>query len=172
MLLADVNVFRYAHRPESPRHQECRAWLEEALHGVESFGVSEAVLASVVRIATHHRVYREPSPPGVALAFCETVLHAPSAVRIRPGARHWDIFATLCRQAAVRGNLVPDAYLAALALEHGATWVTTDRGFARFPGLRWTTPLACRAAAANSPPACAGSGVSRYCAARPRPRSR
>jgi len=141
VLIADVNIFVYAHRPESTRHAEYRDWLEAALTGQEPFGVSEAVLASVVRVVTHHRVYREPTPPEVALAFCEAVLAAPSVVRVRPGPRHWEVFASLCRTAGARGNTVPDAYLAALAVEQGATWVTTDRGFARFPGLRWTTPL-------------------------------
>jgi toxin-antitoxin system PIN domain toxin len=141
MLLADVNVFLYAHRPESPRHDEHRAWLESALVGPEPFGVSEMVLAAFVRICTHHRVYREPTPSATALAFCRTVLEAPAAVRVRPGADHWELFTSLVTQAGARGNLVPDAYLAALAVENGATWVTTDRGFARFPHLRWTTPL-------------------------------
>jgi toxin-antitoxin system PIN domain toxin len=88
VLLADVNVFLYAHRPESPRHEEHRAWLVSALADSEPFGVSEAVLASFVRIATHPRVYREPTPPAVALAFCDAVLTAPSAVPLRPGPRH------------------------------------------------------------------------------------
>lgn len=140
MLLADVNVFLYAHRPESPQHPQHRGFLEGALAGPEPFGVSEAVLASFLRIATNHRVYREPTPPDVALAFCQAVLDAPAALSVRPGVRHWGVFAELCRATGARGNVVPDAYLAALAIEHGATWVTTDRGFARFPGLRWTTP--------------------------------
>ncbi len=137
MLLADVNVLIYAHRPESPRSIETRAWLTEALTGDEPFGVSEFVLSGFLRIVTNHRVYREPTPPDRALEFCQTVLAAPAAVPLRPGARHWPIFSGLCRRVGVRGNLVPDAFLAALAIEHGATWVTTDRGFARFPGLRW-----------------------------------
>lgn len=141
MLLADVNAYIYAHRPESPRTDEHRAWLEAALTGTEPFGVSELVLSSFLRVVTNHRVYKEPTPPATALAFCEAVLQAPSAVPVRPGARHWEIFAQLCAEIGARGNAVPDAYLAALALEHGATWVTTDRGFARFPGLRWRTPL-------------------------------
>jgi uncharacterized protein len=141
VLLADVNAYVYAHRPESPRAGEHRGWLEAALTGTEPFGVSELVLAAFIRIVTNHRVYREPTPPDVALAFCAAVLDAPSAVPVRPGVRHWPIFAGLCHDVGARGNLVPDAYLAALALEHGATWVTTDRGFARFPGLRWRTPL-------------------------------
>jgi toxin-antitoxin system PIN domain toxin len=141
VLLADVNVFLYAHRPESARHDEYRRWLEVSLTGPEPFGVSEIVLSSFLRIATHHRVYREPTPVEVALEFCRAVVEAPSAVRIRPGPDHWELFTALVTEAGARGNLVPDAYLAALALESGATWVTTDRGFARYPRLRWTTPL-------------------------------
>jgi toxin-antitoxin system PIN domain toxin len=141
MLLADVNVFLYAHRPESPRHEEHRAWLRKALSGREPFGVSESVLASFLRIATHHRVYVEPTPLDAALDFCDAVVTAPAAVRVRPGPDHWSLFASLVREAGARGNLVPDAYLAALAVEHGATWITTDRGFARFPQLRWRSPL-------------------------------
>lgn len=142
MLLADVNVFLYAHRPESARHDEYRGWLEAALTGLEPFGVSELVLSSFLRITTHHRIYREPTPVPTALEFCRTVVEAPAAVRVRPGPDHWALFTTLVATAGARGNLVPDAYLAALALEHGATWVTTDRGFARYPQLRWTPPLA------------------------------
>lgn len=141
MLLADVNVFLYAHRPESARHDEYRAWLEQGLTGAEPFGVSELVLSSFLRIATHSRVYREPTPVEVALDFCAAVVAAPAAVSIRPGPDHWRLFTTLVRDGGARGNLVPDAYLAALAVETGATWVTTDRGFARYPGLRWTSPV-------------------------------
>jgi toxin-antitoxin system PIN domain toxin len=141
VLLADVNVFLYAHRPESPQHVEYRTWLHDALIGREPFGVSEHVLASFVRICTNHRVYRDPTPPDVALDFCAAALASPSAVAIRPGRQHWVIFDDFCRRLGARANVVPDAYLAALAVEHGATWVTTDRGFARFPGLRWRTPL-------------------------------
>jgi toxin-antitoxin system PIN domain toxin len=137
VLLADVNVFIYAHRPESPRPDEHHEWLKSALSGPEPFGVSEAVLATFVRIVTHHRVYRDPTPPTVALDFCDAVLAGPSAVPVRLGRRHWSIFAALCRDVGARGNVVPDAYLAALAIENGATWVTADTAFARFPGLRW-----------------------------------
>jgi uncharacterized protein len=141
VLLADVNVLIYAHRPESPRADEHRRWLHEALVGPEPFGVSESVLASFLRIVTHHRVYREPTPPGIALDFCEALLGAPSAVPVRPGPRHWRLFSDLCRELGARGNAIPDVALAALAIEHGATWITTDAGFGRFPGLRWRRPL-------------------------------
>lgn len=141
MLIADVNVFVYAHRRESPRFDDHRSWLRNALVDVEPFGVSEAVLASFIRIVTNHRIYREPTSPQTALDFCAVMLAAPSAVPIRPGPRHWAIFADLCLAGSARANLVPDAYLAAMAIENGATWVTNDRGFARFPGLRWQVPL-------------------------------
>lgn len=142
MLLADVNVFVYARRRESPRHDQHRDWLEEALSGDEPFGVSELVLSSFMRIVTNHRIFERPTPPSAALAFCAAVLDAPSTISVRPGARHWAIFDRLVREVDARANTVPDAYLAALAIEQGATWVTTDAGFARFPGLRWRRPLA------------------------------
>lgn len=141
MLLADVNVFVYAHRRESPRFDEHRDWLKSALVDSEPFGVSEAVLASFVRIVTNHRIFHEPTPPQTALEFCAAMLPAPFAVPVRAGPLHWGIFAELCRATGARSNVVPDAFLAALAIESGATWITPDRGFARFPGLRWRLPL-------------------------------
>ncbi len=141
MLLADVNAFVYAHRRDSHHHDEYRSWLSAALGQAEPFGVSELVLSAFLRIVTNHRVYREPTPPEVALGFCDQVMAGPAAVRVRPGPDHWGLFVEACRVVGARGNVVPDAYLAALAVEHGATWLTTDRGFARFPGLRWRHPL-------------------------------
>jgi hypothetical protein len=141
VLVADVNIYLYARRRESDRHDEYRTWLEDRLCGPEPFGVSELVLSSFLRIVTNHRIYLEPTSPAAAVEFCEMVLAAPAAVSLRPGPRHWPIFADLCRQVGARGNLVPDAYLAALAIEHGATWITVDSGFGQFPGLRVEHPL-------------------------------
>ena len=128
MLLADVNLFIYAHRPESPRFDEHKAWLTTALSGDEPFGISEQILSGFLRIVTNHRVFRDPTPPDVALDFC-------------PGREHWRIFENLCRELGARGNVIPDAFLAAMAIEVGATFITTDAGFARFPGLRWRRPF-------------------------------
>lgn len=141
MLIADVNVLVYSFRRESPRHAEHRAWLEEKLAGTEALGVSELALSGFLRVVTNHRVYNEPTTTEKALAFCDAVLAAPAALPVRPSAGHWAIFSSLCRTVGATGNLVPDAYHAALAIDHDATWVTTDRGFARFPGLRWALPL-------------------------------
>jgi predicted nucleic acid-binding protein len=90
---------------------------------------------------THPAASVPPQPVEGALAFAQALLSQPTCVRMRPGPRHWDIFAGLCRAAAAKGNIVPDAYHAALAIETGSEWITTDRDYARFPGLRWRHPL-------------------------------
>ncbi|MGH3547728.1 MAG: type II toxin-antitoxin system VapC family toxin [Pseudonocardiaceae bacterium] len=141
MILCDVNVLVFAHKEGADRHNEYRSWLEEVMNGDEAFGVSDFVLSSVLRIVTHPRVFDPPSPWDRAREFAEAVRSAPSAVPIAPGPRHWQIFTELGEKAGVRGNLVSDAYLAALAIESGSEWITTDRGFARYPGLRFRHPL-------------------------------
>lgn len=141
MIAPDVNVLVYAARDDAPRHAEFRAWLEAARAAPEPIGISELVLAGVIRVLTNSRVFDPPMPLADALAYAEAIRQHPRVVSLRPGARHWALFAELCRRGAVRGNLVADAYHAALAIESGAEWVTTDRDFARFPGLRWRHPL-------------------------------
>jgi toxin-antitoxin system PIN domain toxin len=142
MLCVDVNVLVYAHRPESPRHDGYRSWLEGARRGVEPLGIPGMVQSGFVRVVTHPRVFKEPTPLDTALEFVEAVRGSPATVPIAPGERHWGIFTDLCRQLDARGNRVPDAFLAAMAIEQGATFVSADRGFAGFPGLRWIDPLA------------------------------
>ncbi len=141
MRCVDVNILVYAHRPEATDHDRYRAWLDGARTGDEPLGVSSLVLSGFVRVVTHPRVFRDPTPLGIALDFAGTVLAAPSALTVVPGSRHWAIFERLCRSAEVSGNLVPDAHLAAMAIERGATWYSADRNFARFHGLRWRHPL-------------------------------
>jgi len=141
VLLPDANVLIYAHRAESVEHQAYARWLSDLATGNEPFGLSEQVLSSVVRIVTNHRIFKTPTPLVAALEFTGELLNRPNAVRMRPGPRHFDIFQQLCRQANAAGDLVADAYLAALAIEHGCEWVSTDSDFARFPGLRWRHPL-------------------------------
>jgi toxin-antitoxin system PIN domain toxin len=111
------------------------------LHSDAAFGLSDLVLSGFLRIVTHPRVFRDPTPLGMALKFTVGLRDHRNAVRIDPGERHWDIFQRLCEAVSARGNLIADAYLAALAIEIGAEWVTTDRDYARFPGLRWRHPL-------------------------------
>jgi uncharacterized protein len=141
VIAPDVNVLLYAFREESERHREYRSWLEGALGGSEPVGLFEPVLAAVLRIATHPRIYRTPAPRAVIESFLDQCLAAPAALALRADVRQWSLFRQLCQEADCRGNLVQDAYLAALALEHNCTYVTTDRDFARFPRLRWQHPL-------------------------------
>jgi uncharacterized protein len=141
MRLADVNVLVYAFREDAPGHAAHREWLESLISGGEAYGVSQHVLSDFLRVVTHPRVFRPPTPLEPALAFAEAFRRRPNAVTITPGERHWDIFVRLCREASARGNLIPDAWVAALAMESGSELVTTDRDFARFPGLRWRHPL-------------------------------
>jgi hypothetical protein len=141
MRCVDVNVLVYAHRPEAPRHADHHAWLEEARFGAEPLGLVAVVACGFLRVVTHPRIFREPTPLGTALEFLEILHASPATVPVLPGARHWQIFTDLCTQLEARGNKVPDAFLAALAMEQGATWVSADRGFAGYPGLRWMHPL-------------------------------
>lgn len=141
MVLPDVNVLVYAHREDAARHTEYRIWVEKVINGDESYGLSDIVLSGFIRVATHPKVFIRPSTLADALAFTEQLRSRPNCVRVAPGLRHWDIFCGLCTDAGARGNLVPDAYLAALAIESGCEWITTDRDFSRFKGLRWRHPL-------------------------------
>ncbi len=141
MVLPDVNVLVYAHREDTAHHEGCRAWVETVLNGDEAYGLSELVLSGFVRVVTHPKVFQRPSTPGEAFAFAEQLRDRPHGVPVAPGPRHWSIFSALCTGVEAKGNRVPDAYFAALAIESGCEWVTTDRGFARFKGLRWRHPL-------------------------------
>ena len=141
MLLVDVNVLVYAHRTDSPNHPSYLQWLEGICDNDQAFGMSDIVLAGFLRIVTHPRVFNPASPMSEAKAFVEELRNQPNCVLIHPGPRHWGIFTHLCQAAGIRGNLVPDAYLAALAIESGSEWITTDRDYSRFPGLNWRHPL-------------------------------
>ena len=141
MDLPDVNVLVAAHRADLPAHAACLAWLDSVTSGTERFGISEMVLSSFVRLVTNQRVFRTPTPINEALAFANAVRANSNSARIAPGPSHWEIFERLCREINATGNDVPDAYLAALAMEHGCVWVTTDKGFARFRGLSLKYPV-------------------------------
>jgi toxin-antitoxin system PIN domain toxin len=136
MVLPDVNVLIYAFRGEAPRHALYKEWLSSVVNGDESYGYADLVLSSFVRIVTNPRAMAEPDSLDDALAFVGAIRDQPQAVRVTPGERHWEIFTALCRVSGAKGNLVADAYLAALAIESGSDWITTDGDFSRFPGLR------------------------------------
>ena len=141
MVLCDVNVLVYAFWEGSESHGRFRDWLEDALSTDEPFAVSELVLSGFLRVVTNWRVFKPAVPTEIALAFAEAVRGAPNAVAVAPGPRHWDVFRRLYKDSGAKGNLVADAYLAALAIESGCEWITTDRDYARFKSLRWRHPL-------------------------------
>lgn len=143
MLFVDVNVVVAAFRPgDVTAGSRVREWLLEHLAGYQRVGVSELVLSSMLRIVTNPRVFNEPAAPSSALGFADALMAAPAVLRIRPDQHHWDLFRRLVLQYRLRANDIPDAYLAAMAFENGATMVTSDRGFARFDGLRVVDPRA------------------------------
>ena len=131
----------YAHRGGGEQEVAIGRWLEEAVAGPSAYGLSDIVLSGFLRVVTHPRVFASPTPLPRALDFVRRLRERPNRVEIVPGPRHWSVFASLCVAAKATGNRVPDAYLAALAIESGSEWITTDRGFARYPGLRWRHPL-------------------------------
>ena len=140
MILADVNVLVNAFRADAVHHETCRAWLQSVVDGPNRFGISPQVLASVVRVTTHPKIFRTPSSATEALRFCRRLLDAPNSTVVTPGEQHWSIFSDLCRKTGAKGNLVSDAWFAALAMEAGCEWITLDADYGRFPGLRWRGP--------------------------------
>lgn len=141
MLLIDVNVLVYAHREDASEHDKYLAWLSEVADGVQAYGMSDIVLSGFIRIVTHPRIFNSPSKISDAMDFANKLRNQPNCVRVSPGPRHWSIFEGLCRTSGTKGNLVADAYLAALAIESGSEWITTDHDFSRFPKLNWRHPL-------------------------------
>jgi uncharacterized protein len=141
MQLLDVNVLIYAFRKDASQSDRYAKWLQDLVNGDEAFGIPDAALSGFLRIVTHPGIFPSPAPIGKALAFADQLRESPSFLPTLPGPRHWGIFSELCRATDARGNLVPDAYLAALAIESGSEWITTDRDYSRFPGLRWRHPF-------------------------------
>ena len=140
MILPDVNILVHSFRPDSLDHKNCRSWLDSVVNGDTRYGMSPQVLSSMVRIVTHPKIFIKPSSPDEVLEFCDVLLTQNHCVTIIPGGEHWNIFKRLCVKADARGNLVQDAWFAALAIESGCEWITLDRDFARFPDLKWRLP--------------------------------
>ncbi len=140
MILADVNVLVNAFRADAAHHEVCHTWLLAVVNGDSRFGLSSQVLSSVVRIATHPKIFRAPSTAREALRFCQCLIDAPLGTVVSPRERHWSIFGRLCRETRARGNLVSDAWFAALAIESGCEWITLDGDYRQFQGLKWRPP--------------------------------
>jgi toxin-antitoxin system PIN domain toxin len=138
----DVNVLVAAFRGDSRHHPVARPWLDQALASGRLVGISELVLSASMRITTNPRAFQPASTLAEAMQFTSALMAHPSVTRLRPGEAHWKIFASLCEASHATGNTVADAYHAALAIEHGAEWITLDRDFAAFPWLKSRNLLA------------------------------
>jgi hypothetical protein len=142
VILCDVGVLLHAMVEQAAHHRACRRELERLRSRPQELAMSELILAAVVHIGTNPRVF-QPSPSvEEVLAFVDALRTPADVRRIAPGPRHWAIFKDLVLATGIRGSDTTDAYLAALALEHGCEWWTTDQGFSRFPGLRWRNLIA------------------------------
>jgi hypothetical protein len=141
MRCLDVNVLVYAMRQDTEQHSAYRGWLQDALLDPSGIGIPAPVLAGTARITTNSRIWRHPSSSQQVLEFLDAVCACSTVRVLSVSTRTWDVCAGLIREISARGNEISDALLAASAIEHGATFVTADRGFRRFPGLRVHHPL-------------------------------
>ena len=141
MILVDSNLLLYAFDAGSKRHVEARSWLESVLDRSEQVGLAWVALLAFIRIGTNPSALSRAFSVEEATTIVSSLLEQRNVIVLHPGERHWTLLRRLLADAQARGDLVTDAHLAALAIEHGATLCTTDRDFARFPDLRWQNPL-------------------------------
>lgn len=141
MRIVDVNLLLYALDETSPRHEKALPWLEDALSGPTTVGLPWTVLLAFVRLSTRGAVFASPLTSDEALDIVDMWLALPSVVVVQPGRRHAAVLRELLTATGTAGNLVPDAHLAALSIEHGAELCSSDADFSRFPGVRWVDPL-------------------------------
>jgi toxin-antitoxin system PIN domain toxin len=141
VILVDANLLLYAYDASSREHARAKAWLEDVLSRTEQVGFAWVTLLAFLRIATNPRAMTSPLAPDEAVSIVGSWLAQPCAVLVSPGEGHWAVLGPMLARDQVRGPLVMDAHLAALALEHGAVLATHDRDFARFGGLRTVMPL-------------------------------
>lgn len=141
MILADVNVLIYAFRKDSEHHAICKPWLDHVVLGDAQFGMSPIALSAVARITTNPRIFKQPSSLEEVFAYCDNLFSQPHCAIVEPGDRHWSIFTQLCIKTSTKGSRMTDAWFAAMAIEHGCTWITYDRDYARFPELNWHEPV-------------------------------
>ncbi len=142
MILVDVNLLIYATIPAFPQHEKTRDWLDRQLSGSSPVGLPWESTLGYLRVVTHARLFTPQVSTSVAWSRVTDWLAADPAWVPRPTERHAEVLGTLLALPGIVGNLVPDAHLAALAIEHGLTLCSSDGDFARFPGLRWENPIA------------------------------
>lgn len=141
MLCVDVNVLVYAYDPQSPHRQKVLTWLESAVNGADAIAIPMVVASGFLRLVTNRRVFPTPTTPAKAIAFLDWLLDLPRTFVPTTTQKQYEILRGLVLQQNLTANEVPDAALAAIALDLDAVFVTSDKGFARFAGLRLLDPL-------------------------------
>lgn len=142
MKILDANILLYAYIPSYEQHQAAKKWLETMLsEGNEIIGLSWQIITAFIRIGTNPKVFNVPFKVEDAITNLGELFEHPLVEIILPTAKHWDIFSEILEKEQITANLVMDAHLAALAIEHGAILVTTDRDFARFSKAKTINPL-------------------------------
>lgn len=141
MILVDANILLYAEDRLSLHHAAARVWLDTRLSGASPVCLCWTVLGAFIRIGTNPRVFEHPLSLDQALSRVQSWLDQPCVRMVHPTARHWAVFRKMLTDGQAVANLVTDAHLAALALEHGCEWMSTESDFSRFPGIRWRNPL-------------------------------
>jgi uncharacterized protein len=141
VILVDANLLVYAHATQLVQHERARSWLDLRPNGSLPVGLPWSTLLAFLRLVTHPRIFERPEPMARAWCQVETWLDSPVAWIPQPTERHREVVGRLLVSDAVRASLVPDAHLAALAIEHGLVLCSGDSDFAHFPGLRWNNPL-------------------------------
>lgn len=141
MIIPDVNVLVYAYRADSPSNHVYREWLSRAVVDRDVIGLTDVTASGFVRVVTNRKVFGDPSPVASAVQFVSRLLEAPQTRWVGESRSSWQRFGQIAHaDAGVVGNRVPDAYVAAIALAHGARLATCDRGFGRYPGLQFFDP--------------------------------
>ena len=141
MILVDANILLYAEDALHPRHEAARTWWDEKLSGSGPVCLCWTVLSAFIRIGTSPRVFERPLDLQQATQRVQSWLDQPCTRIVRPTEGHWNMFQRLLTEGQALANLVTDAHLAALAIEHGCVLVSTDSDFSRFPKLKWINPL-------------------------------
>jgi toxin-antitoxin system PIN domain toxin len=141
LILVDANILLYAEDSLNPLNQQARTWWDGRLSRSETVCLCWTVLSAFIRIGTNPRVFDQPLSLEQAISRVQSWLDQPCTKIVRPTERHWTIFQQMLKEGQAVANLVTDAHLAALAIEHGCELVSTDSDFARFPKLKWSNPL-------------------------------
>lgn len=141
MKLLDVNVVLAAHRDDHPDFDTARAWLDQTIAASTPFAIVDLVAGSFLRIATNRRIFSIPTPVDEAFSYLKALRAQPAHVMLAPGPGHIALLEQLCASAEASGDLIADAQLAAIAIEHACELVSFDRDFARFSELNWSRPL-------------------------------